>query len=92
MDRVKISAEQAKSYRAAFDTFDKNGDGTIAAQEVGPLMTSIGQKVTEKEIISLIKEVDLTEHGSVEYDHFCQMMILKMEHNEQEAEMRAAFR
>ena len=92
MDPIKISAEQAESYREAFNIFDKNGDGTISASELGSVMKSIGQKASKKEIKSMIKEVDVNCNGSVEYDEFCQMMVLKMQHNDQETEIRDAFR
>ena len=40
----------------------------------------------------MIKEVDINSNGSVEFDEFVQMMKIKMEHNDQEAEIREAFK
>ena len=55
-------------------------------------MKSIGQKASKKEIKSMIKEVDINSNGTVEFDEFCEMMKIKMEHNDQEQEIREAFK
>ena len=40
----------------------------------------------------MIKEVDLNSNGTVEFDEFCSMMIIKMKHNDEEQEIREAFK
>lgn len=39
--------------------FDKNGDGTITADELGTVMRSLGQMLTEEELRHIMQEVDI---------------------------------
>ena len=45
-------------YREAFSLFDKDGDGTVDAKELGVVMRSLGQMPTDKELHDMIAEVD----------------------------------
>lgn len=38
--------------------FDRDGDGTIDVTELGTVMTSLGQNVSEEDLNDIIKEVD----------------------------------
>lgn len=42
----------------AFRLFDRDGDGTIDVTELGTVMTSLGQNVSEEDLNDIIKEVD----------------------------------
>ena len=42
----------------AFKLFDKNGDGTISASELGNVFRNLGQQHTADEIKSFLKSVD----------------------------------
>ena len=41
-----------------FSLFDKDGDGSIAAREVGPVLRSLGYNPAEAEINKLVEDVD----------------------------------
>ena len=43
---------------AAFKIFDKNGDGTISAEELGEAMKQAGQAMSDGELKEFIKAVD----------------------------------
>ena len=45
-------------FREAFSLFDKDGDGTISAKELGTVLKSLGQNPSEEELEELIEEVD----------------------------------
>ena len=45
-------------YWQAFTVFDEDGDGTISTQELGNVMKSLGQELTEEEIKAMINEID----------------------------------
>ena len=45
-------------FKEAFGLFDKDGDGTISNKELGTVMRSLGQNLTEVEIQDMINEVD----------------------------------
>ena len=46
----KLTEEMHLEYKEAFDLFDKDGDGTITADELKIVMESLGQNPTEIEL------------------------------------------
>lgn len=59
--------------KASFDQFDADGNGRITAAEIGNLMKAMGETVPGYKIRDMIKEVDLDENGTVEFDEFLKM-------------------
>lgn len=45
--------------RVAFAMFDKDGDGQISIHEVHETMTSLGIKISLKEVKEIVKRVDI---------------------------------
>ena len=45
-------------FKESFSLFDKDGDGTITAKELGTVMKALGQSPTEAELTDMINEVD----------------------------------
>ena len=45
-------------YKEAFSLFDKDGNGTITAKELGTAMRSLGQTPSESELQDMINEID----------------------------------
>ena len=58
VDALNLDQEQVDECRAAFDLFDKDGDGTISTQELGIVIRSLGKAVTEAELQQMIDSVD----------------------------------
>merc|ERR1712071_311631 len=56
--------------REAFRIFDRDGNGFISAEELKSLMTSLGEKLTEKEVNEMIREADVDGDGRVNYEEF----------------------
>jgi len=52
--------------RSAFKVFDVDGSGTISPDEIFRLMSSFGEKLSEEEIKSMVKEVDSNGDGSID--------------------------
>ena len=53
-----LTAEQIADFKAAFDTFDADGSGSIDADELGHIMTTMGKEMSRDEIEDLIRNVD----------------------------------
>ncbi|XP_060606890.1 calmodulin-beta-like [Ruditapes philippinarum] len=60
--------------REAFKVFDKDGDGFICAKELRVVMTSLGEKLTDKEVDDMLKEADINGDGKIDFDEFAAMM------------------
>ncbi|VUZ49081.1 unnamed protein product [Hymenolepis diminuta] len=54
----KLTPQEIAEIRESFAFFDKNGDGVITTKELGSVMRSLGQHVTEKELQEMIRKVD----------------------------------
>lgn len=63
--KVKQTDSDAE-LRAAFDVFDKDGNGTISADELRHLMKSIGEELTDQDIDEMIKEADKDGDGNID--------------------------
>ena len=58
----------------AFHAFDKNGNGTIATEDFGTVLRSLGQNPTEEELEDMIKKVDTDGTGTISFPRFRTMM------------------
>ncbi|CAF4003029.1 unnamed protein product [Rotaria sordida] len=87
-----FSTAKAEEFRHVFMLFDKNGDGTIDANEIGQVMRSLGLNPTNKEIADLIAEVDKNGNQHLDFQGFVTFMSKHWHERDQEAELREAFR
>ena len=53
-----IQFKSVLEYWQAFSVFDVDGDGTISTEELGNVMKSLGQKLTDEEVQTMIREID----------------------------------
>lgn len=74
----ELTESQIADFREAFSLFDKDGDGTISAKELGIVMRSLGQNPTEKELQELINRADDDASGTIDFHEFLIMMANKM--------------
>jgi calmodulin len=54
--------------KEAFRVFDKDGDGFISYPELKIVLKILGEKLTDEEINSMVKEADLNNDGRISYD------------------------
>merc|ERR1712233_5008 len=84
-----FSEAQIKEYKEAFSLFDRDGDGKIAAKEIGIVMRSLGQMPTEEELQTI---VDGVGSDSIDFPKFCQVMKDNMKDPATAEEIKEAFR
>ena len=71
---------------------DKDGNATIATEELGALMRSLGSNPTNAELADLINEVDFDGTGSINFPAFLTMMAKRIKDYDSEEEVLDAFR
>ncbi|MES1922360.1 calmodulin-like 3 [Bonamia ostreae] len=69
MDENK-ELKKVDEIKEAFELFDKNGDGTISALELGQVLRSLGQNPTESELNDMISEFDSNGKGNIDFEDF----------------------
>merc|ERR1719449_3155 len=89
--KVNLTQDQVEEFREAFALFDKDGDGTITADELGVVMRSLGRKPTMEELKAMIAEVDDDGSGEIEFPEFLSLMASKLQDTDSVEEMREAF-
>lgn len=61
---------ETEKYRQIFDSFDVDGSGGISANELYSALTQAGVSCSRVEIENLIKESDLNQNSTIEFDEF----------------------
>ena len=72
-----LSEDQINEYREAFALFDKDGGGSIDADELGGVMRSLGQNPSEADLKEMIRQVDVDGNGTIDFDEFLGLMASK---------------
>uniref|UniRef100_A0A0A9P8T6 Uncharacterized protein n=1 Tax=Arundo donax TaxID=35708 RepID=A0A0A9P8T6_ARUDO len=88
----RLTEEQIAQFKEVFAFFDKNGDGCITSEELGTVMSSLGQKLTESELQDMIKVADADRNGTIELHEFLNLMAHKLKNPDSEEELREAFK
>ena len=91
-EMVELSEEQLGEFREAFALFDKDGDMTISAEELGTVMVSLGQNPTPQEIRKMIDDVDENGDGTIDFDEFKTLMQMQMTDTDNTENLTAAFK
>ncbi|XP_052254017.1 calmodulin-A-like isoform X1 [Dreissena polymorpha] len=93
---TRYSHGQIRELREAFKLFDKDGDGSITADELGTVLRNLGQFPSTDELDMMLKEIDIDGDGTFSFEEFVQVMANMgglSEHTEEdeEKELRQAF-
>ena len=88
----KLSDQLLADYKETFSMFDKDGDGTIDATELGTVMHSLGVNPTDSEIRDMVERVDLDKNGTIDFGEFCVLMQAKTEGMDVDQEIASVFR
>ncbi|KAG9048786.1 hypothetical protein FS837_012073 [Tulasnella sp. UAMH 9824] len=68
------SKAQISEFKKAFSLFDKDGDGSISARELGDAMRTLGHNLSDSELQEMIKNADTDGTGAVTFPEFLTMM------------------
>eukprot|EP00435_Cladocopium_sp_Y103_P020679 s1269_g5.t1 len=65
---------QSREYENAFFELDKDGSGTIEAEEIGNLLRSINVTPMEQVVAELTQEFDADNSGDIGLEEFCKLL------------------
>lgn len=88
----KLTNEQLEDIKETFNTFDKDGDGSITTKELGAVIKSMGQNATEAEIQDMINDMDENGDGIITFEEFSKEMAKKMMDIDSSEELKDAFK
>jgi len=69
-----ISPDFILEMRDVFQLFDKDKNGYICSRELASVLRAYGCNPTEREVFSLMAEVDVNHNGKIELSEFVLMM------------------
>lgn len=69
------SLGEPEDYIRGFQVFDKDGTGYIGVGELRYILTSLGEKLTDAEMDDVLKGVNVTRDGNVNYIEFVKSVL-----------------
>ena len=90
-DHLPTKKEISK-YKEAFRSLDRDGNGSISIQELGTLLSSLGQAPSSAELEQIIIEVDTDKSGNIEFEEFLVMMVRRDNKSCDREEIEKAFK
>ena len=87
-----MTEELISDFRDAFKTFDTDEDGYLSLKELKDLLISLGQDVTNEELVEMTNEIDIEGNGTIDFKEFILLMARKMRDYDNEDEYIEAFR
>jgi len=89
--RLRLTEEQEKELKEAFDLFDIRQTNSIDYHELKVCMRALGFPVTKDEVIEMASEYDVQGTGRVEYKEFIEIMTFKITNRDPSEEIQKAF-
>lgn len=92
---LKLSENQLEEFRECFNAFDKDGGGSIDAEELEALMKSLGQEPTAVELQKMVNLADADGSGDIDFIEFVTLIAHKMKDDDssmKESRLKAAFK
>jgi Ca2+-binding EF-hand superfamily protein len=66
MSQTVKETDSEQELMNAFKVFDKDGSGTISAEELRKVLSSLGENMTDAEIDEMIKLADVNGDGTID--------------------------
>ena len=77
MARKFVEHDLQADVRQAFRMFDRDGNGTINAQELRHVMINLGEKLSEDEVDEMMREADVDGDGEINYEGDAHLHLLR---------------
>jgi calmodulin len=63
--------DMQRDLRAAFQVFDRDGNGFISRDELQAAMHMLGEPLSDSHLDQLMRETDLDHDGRIDFNEFC---------------------
>ena len=67
---IENSLKKMATFKASFEKYDNNGDGTISPTELRAAMAHLGHALSEANNAALFNRIDVDGDGSISRDEF----------------------
>ena len=86
-----ISEEEKNEIKEAFNIIDKDCDGFIKTDELATLLRTLGHNPTKEELDELIKQYDIDNSGTIDFNEFIVLMNNKLKEQQEGQELLETF-
>ncbi|XP_017025231.1 uncharacterized protein [Drosophila kikkawai] len=86
-----LSDNQIKEIREAFFVYDNEYSGLVTSKQLGEVMRTLGQSLTEAELFTLVNE-NCDNDGMIYFKDFLQVMTRRLEEQNSLVSLQQAFR
>ncbi|KAK9469180.1 hypothetical protein V1512DRAFT_231306 [Lipomyces arxii] len=86
-----LTDRQINEIEKVFSLFDYNHDGQLDTKYLGTAMRSLGLSPSDIELASMIAEVDIDNHFTIDYSEFVVLVLRKMNDTNLAKETKEAF-
>merc|ERR1711872_336843 len=69
----ELDDEQLETLKKAFTSFDTEGKGRITTETVGVILRMMGIKLSEKNLMEIVAEVDVGGSGMLDFEGFAEL-------------------
>eukprot|EP00106_Octopus_bimaculoides_P001020 XP_014768462.1 PREDICTED: troponin C-like [Octopus bimaculoides] len=87
-----VTDKQVNDAQQAFNLFDKKGDGAVPTKELNNVFKSLALHVADHKLQLWVDEMDEEATGFIGWEKFCTLFKRKVQEDEDEREVREAFR
>ena len=89
---IKLTEDQISNAREAFDKYDRRGQDRIPIREIANAFKSCGVNIKHDWLDKMRDDIDKEGSGYISVDEFLHLYCCKLKSDEDERELREAFR
>lgn len=73
----QLTADEIKTCKQAFKTFDSDSNGSIDKWELRLALETMNRTPTDEDLVAMIEELDASGNGKLEFNEFLQALVMQ---------------